>query len=189
VVADKAKYVKFESDHQILQTRYESELKSRKEEQKSHSEILASILESKQAETSKPDPQLHALKTENARLTLENTNLKAAASTYRSQPTLSPVPSSASSNSDVKDDNVRKMYIKVKRQYETLQSAATKLVTCTRSMDLTSFGEFGTYIKRLRGALDGNRDGEDGGSQGSSTAMVVRKDEDDDDTWGSQRSG
>jgi hypothetical protein len=49
---------------------------------------------------------------------------------------------------------VRKMYIKVKRQYDILHSVANDLAICTRSMDLSSFGEFGTYMNKLRNSLD-----------------------------------
>jgi len=83
---------------------------------------------------------------------------------YPASPTtsypLSPAPSQSSASFDgqIKSDNIRKTYIKVKRRYNTLRSAADDLSTTTRNMDLTSFGEFGSCLRRLKLAMDEDRE-------------------------------
>jgi hypothetical protein len=70
--------------------------------------------------------------------------------------TLSPAPSSHSSlsNEDQKAENLRRTYLKVKRRFDNLHSVCVNLATCTRSMDLSSFGEFGRYLDQLKAALE-----------------------------------
>lgn len=67
----------------------------------------------------------------------------------------SPAPSSSISTDDEKKlDNIRKTYAKVKRRFDNLHSIAINITKCTRSMDLSSFGEFGQYLRKLKAALD-----------------------------------
>lgn len=54
---------------------------------------------------------------------------------------------------ETKENNVRKMYMKTKRQYDVLHAVCSNLVTCTRSIELSSFGEFGGYVRQLRDCL------------------------------------
>ncbi|KAF2129960.1 hypothetical protein P153DRAFT_431040 [Dothidotthia symphoricarpi CBS 119687] len=61
----------------------------------------------------------------------------------------SPAPSSASTTDEKKTENIRTTFIKVNRKYSALRSVAAKLTTCTRTMDLSSFGEFGKYCRQL----------------------------------------
>lgn len=133
-----------------LQVRYNQEMENRKADVKSHENILEDLLKSK-AENDGAQEQVASLQTGNARLLREVQNLRTAAS---ARTTLSPVPSVNSSEEDKRDDNVRKMYIKTKRQHDVLHSAAKDLITCTRTMDLSSFGEFGKYMRKLRTCLE-----------------------------------
>jgi len=178
--AKDAQQARHRNELQALQVRYDQEVEGRKQDEKTHAEILEDVLKS-QAE--KFDPRLQALEDDKARLTKEVETLKTAATAFRQHQTLSPVPSQSSSTDEEKrEDNVRKMYIKTKRQYDILHSVANNLATCTRSMDLSSFGEFGVYMKKLRSSLD-----LDDGSASTRQALVLRKMDDEDD-WGSQRS-
>ncbi|KAH7095214.1 hypothetical protein FB567DRAFT_511999 [Paraphoma chrysanthemicola] len=88
-------------------------------------------------------------------LAKEVETLRVAASS-NPRPTLSPVPSqsSASTDEDKREDNVRIMFVRTKRQYDILFSVANNLAICTRSMDLSSFGDFGRHLKRLRTTLE-----------------------------------
>jgi hypothetical protein len=123
------------------------------------------------------------LEDENARLVKELDTLKAA-TISRPLLALSPVPSQSSSTDDDKrESNVRKMFVRTKRQYDVLLSVASNLVICTRSMDLSSFGEFGRYMKKLRSTLDLAKERTGPGAH----ALVLRQ-QDDDDEWGSERS-
>lgn len=172
---------KLETDHRALQARCDQEKRERKQEQMSHADILEDILKPKSEEKDVRE-QVERLKKDNARLLAEIVTLKAKAASSNDRSDLSPVPSSTSSaaGEDKKEDNVRKMYIKTKRQHDILQAVANDLATCTRSMDLSSFGEFGRYMKKLRGALEI----EDGG-QIRPVSNVLKADEDE---WGSQGS-
>lgn len=161
-----------QQDIQTLQAQIEEEKRAHQNDQKCHDEIVSDILKS---QPSKSDPRIAELETANASLAQEVESLKAAVKTSRSQPTLSPVPSQASSDEEKREDNVRKMYIKTKRQYDIMHSVAQNLVSCTRSMDLSIFGEFGVYMKKLRGCLEGNGGGKQG--NGGSRAVVLKKEE------------
>lgn len=68
-------------------------------------------------------------------------------------PSISPFRSTVSVE-EQKVDNIRKTYTKIKRRFDNLHSVAVKLSTCTKTMDLGSFGEFGHYVRQLRVALD-----------------------------------
>jgi len=57
-----------------------------------------------------------------------------------------------------KVDNIRKTYATIKRRFDMLHSVAVNLSTCTRSMEASTFGEFGQYLRQLRAVLE-----EDGG--------------------------
>jgi hypothetical protein len=171
---------------QQVRAQYEKEVQGRKDDENNHSEILDNILKSHLAAS---DIKVKSLETQNARLLHEVVTLKAAATSFRSLPTLSPAPSSICSDEDKRKENVRKMFVTTKRKYDILQSAASNLVTCMRSMDLSCFGEFGGCVKKLRDALDPGD-----GSQSSRQALILRKadddddDDDDDDQSESQRS-
>jgi hypothetical protein len=79
--------------------------------------------------------------------------------------TLSPTPT-VSSAEEMKVENVRKTYIKVKMRYDTLYSIAKHLHVSTKSMNLTNFGEFGGYLKQLSAVME-EVDQEGGGTRGS----------------------
>lgn len=70
----------------------------------------------------------------------------------------SSLPGRPATDEERKDDNVRKMYVKIKRQYDVLHAVANNLVTCTRSMDMSSFGEFGGYMRKMRSSLGYDQD-------------------------------
>lgn len=60
----------------------------------------------------------------------------------------------SSSDPEAKVENVRKVYLKVKKKYDLLYSIAKKLCATTRGMNLGSFGEFGANTRQLRTALE-----------------------------------
>jgi hypothetical protein len=169
------KQTKLETEHTALQAQLEQERTARKQEQDHHAEVLQEILKSK-TEDEHTREQVQILQNDKARLLAENETLKTMSSAVRKLPTLSPVPSSSSSTDEERrDENVRKMYIKVKRQYDILHSVANELAVCTRSMDLSSFGEFGSYLKKLRNSLD-----TDGRASAEGTQNSWKADEDTD---------
>ncbi|KAH9880143.1 hypothetical protein J1614_002169 [Plenodomus biglobosus] len=53
-----------------------------------------------------------------------------------------------------KNEGIRRTYVKIKRKYDILHSVLKSLETCTRSMDLSSFGEFGRCMRLVRSALE-----------------------------------
>ncbi|KAF2025037.1 hypothetical protein EK21DRAFT_117172 [Setomelanomma holmii] len=180
----KVKCVGLENELRSLQGRYDKEKKAREEEQQTHANILEDIIQS----TSKEDvsdgqsqannKHVQKLEDDNARLTKEVQALKAVPP-FRSVPTLSPVPSLLpSTDDDRRDDNIRKMFIKTKRQYDVLYSAASNVAACTRSLDVSSFGDFGRYSKKLRVVLEIDKESQGGDS---SNALVIRKSDDEDD--------
>lgn len=125
---------------------------------------------SSKQDSSQPQPQLQQLRSENSKLRQENSRLRDAAAQQRLTPrhspppshraTLSPAPSTSSSGvststeEERKMNNIRKTYTSVKLKFDRLRSIAKKLTLCTQSMDLSSFGEFGGHLKRLREALE-----------------------------------
>lgn len=73
-------------------------------------------------------------------------------------PTLSTAKSSLAIDEKRKLDNIRKTYAKVKRHFDILQPIAVDISRCTKSMHLSSFGEFGRYLKQLTTALEQERE-------------------------------
>jgi hypothetical protein len=172
---------KLKSELRALRNQYDQERQDRKEEQRRHAEVLDDIFKPKAGEKNLTD-EIKQVKKDNARLSAENINLKANAVSSQNCTILSPVPSSISSaDDDRKEDNIRRIYIKTKRQYDVLLAATKNLLTCTRSMDLSCFGEFGSYMAKLRKVLEGEA------SSRSDRAQIVFK-EDDDISFGSQSS-
>lgn len=156
-----AKYAKLVAAHEALQLRYNQEKEERKKDQQDQAEALEDIIKSKAAEVKAHDEaqcRLKTLETENARLTKENHTLKTTAATpssFQPRVTSSPVPSqSSSTDEEWRVDNIRKVYSKIRLQYDILHSAANSLASCSRTMDLSSFGEFGKCMKKLRNALE-----------------------------------
>jgi hypothetical protein len=179
-------------DRSDLATKFEEQRRLREEEKKEHKRVVEDII--KMADAEKPTKDF--LVTENARLRQEVERLKSVAlstknrapatppSSYppgsifntSSQPraTVSPAPSNSSSNDEEKkEENIRKTYLTVKKRFDNLHSAAVKIRTCTQSMDLSSFGEFGQYVRQLRKAL------EDDGKEARQAMATRVRDEDD----------
>lgn len=73
---------------------------------------------------------------------------------------VSPAPSSptpfapAVPTQERKEENVRKVYLRVKNQFDNLQLAASNLMKCTRGMELSNFGQFGKYLRQLKTVLE-----------------------------------
>ncbi|KAF2869171.1 hypothetical protein BDV95DRAFT_596829 [Massariosphaeria phaeospora] len=77
--------------------------------------------------------------------------------------TLSPAPSlplshsdspTTASDSSQRHAKVLRTYTRVKTRYDSLFSIAQNLAGATRGMNLGNFGEFGAYLRQLRGAVD-----------------------------------
>ncbi|KAF9701506.1 hypothetical protein EKO04_000579 [Ascochyta lentis] len=64
--------------------------------------------------------------------------------------------------------NMRKTYVTVKRRYDSLHAVASNLSTSTRSLDYGNFGEFGYYLRQLRGVLD------ESGQEGRVSGFVAK---------------
>ncbi|KAF1922635.1 uncharacterized protein M421DRAFT_352408 [Didymella exigua CBS 183.55] len=86
-------------------------------------------------------------------------------------PSPSPLQSTSASHAELRLADIRKTYITVKRRYDNLHSVASDISTATRSWDYSSFGEFGTYLRQLKTALDVNRP-EEGVVSASQVAKV-----------------
>lgn len=165
---DSAKYTNLKINHDALKARWDAELNS-------HAEILQDVL--KNSETAKT--QVTALQATNQRLTNEIKTLKS----LKFVPPPSPAPSSAfsfSSDEERREENVRKMYVKTKRQFDDLTAATKDLMDCTKGMDLSSFGDFGRCVKRMKTAVE------------PENGVVERRvdgvgEADDEDGWRSQR--
>ncbi|KAF1946465.1 hypothetical protein EJ02DRAFT_450556 [Clathrospora elynae] len=137
----------------------EEQKRLRERDSEDHEVILNDIMRSNECKQTLGDH----LQQENMRLRTENENLHAAAisrsqsqsQSSASNSTLSPAPSSFSpSDEEKKVENIRKTYTKVKRRFDNLHSVAVNLATCTKSMNLSAFGEFGTYVRQLKTALE-----------------------------------
>lgn len=107
--------------------------------------------------------QVADLQAQNGHLTNEIQTLKATAPSAGVKFVLppSPAPSSSfsfSSEEERKEENVRKMYSELRRQHGVVAAVTKDLLGCTRYMDLSSFGEFGRCVKRLKGAMEKTED-------------------------------
>ncbi|KAH7085562.1 hypothetical protein BKA63DRAFT_385201, partial [Paraphoma chrysanthemicola] len=160
-----------------LRAQHIQEKTLRQRQQENHEDTLQELLKSKgsakyDAQLDESNERVCALEAEKIRLVKEVEALRVVTSSSP-RPTLSPVPSqtSASTDENKREDNVRKMFVRTKRQYDVLFSVATNLAICTRSMDLTSFGEFGRHLKRLRTTLETDT----GVNEARSHALVFRK--------------
>jgi hypothetical protein len=161
-------------------TKFEEERRLYEKEKKEHQQIVEDIMKSK-VETKKPTEEFLVM--ENARLRQENERLKFAASSttknrapptptspsssyppgsifntpsFQNRATLSPAPSSNSSSSEEekKVENIRKTFMAVKKRFDNLHAVSNNIARCTRSMDLSSFGEFGQYVRQLKKVLE-----------------------------------
>ena len=168
-----SKNTRLESELRALQTQRDQERQEHKEEQRRHAEVLDDILKPKPEEKNRTE-EIEQVKKDNTRLSAENMSLKAKAASSQNRAMLSPVPSNNSSTDDErKEDNIRKIYIKTKRQYDVLLAATKNLLACTRSMDLSCFGEFGSYIAKLRKSLE-----VEASAQSQQVQVVFKEDED-----------
>lgn len=71
----------------------------------------------------------------------------------------SPAPTSSSTSTSAQDlqtrlDNVRATFLGFKKHYDRIRAASDRLITCTTGMDLTSFGEFGAYLTKLKRVIE-----------------------------------
>ncbi|KAJ4365754.1 hypothetical protein N0V83_008374 [Neocucurbitaria cava] len=146
------------SEHDELTAKYQDLQHRHVQARTDHEIIVEDIIKTRDLDTKSVQEvqgQVRTLKEENTRLIKENETLKATTtslSPHRS--TLSPTLSSISSDKEKKTDNIRKTYVMVKRRYDHLHKAANDLSTCTRSVDLSCFGEFGQNLKHLRSVLE-----------------------------------
>jgi uncharacterized protein YgiM (DUF1202 family) len=151
------------TDLQDLQRRYDQEKEERKKEQQDHADALEDIVQSNAAGS---NTRGSTLQDENSRLQDENSRLAqelsaaveaaaASAASAQARTVSSPVPSSSSAFTDEerREDNVRTVYLITKKNYDILYGVANDLRTCTSQMDLSSFGEFGKCMKKLRKCL------------------------------------
>jgi DNA repair exonuclease SbcCD ATPase subunit len=72
-----------------------------------------------------------------------------------------------SSDLEQRTENVRKTYVRVKQKYDHIYAMAHKHVSLANGMNLSTFGEFGSSLKRLRRAVE-ERDN-DGGKEPTNT--------------------
>lgn len=97
--------------------------------------------------------ELKNLQAEVAQLVKENESLKTAAASTPS--VLSPIPFLSSSFEDGKsENNIRQMYVRIKRRFDRLHKSAIDLKVSTQSMDLSKFGDFGQQLKQLKAVLE-----------------------------------
>jgi hypothetical protein len=149
--ADLAQEAKLVIEHQALQLRYEEESNTHKQE---HARMLQDSLRSK-AEIESTQERMKTLEKEISQLLAENKSLKAAVASSQG-PLVTPLKLSTtpSPEEELREGNVRKMYIKTKRQFDVLHSVANDLATSTRTLDVSNFGDFGKYLRRLRSFLE-----------------------------------
>jgi hypothetical protein len=158
-----------EKGDEALQAYYTQQEDYYKGDQRNFTDVLDDI--PKRSAEQDTQEEVASLQSGKAQLVAGIERLRVATRPSRNESTLSSGPLlSSSANEDKREDNVRKMYIKTKRQYDILRSVANDVATCTRSMDLSSFGEFGKYMRKLRASLNPE---EDGGHDGQ--ALNVRK--------------
>jgi hypothetical protein len=170
--ANLAQQMKLVTEHQAIQFQHQEEEKAYKQEQ---ARMLENNLKFK-ADTEMAQEQIRTLEKKNLELLAEVKTLKAAVNSALDLPATSPVSSTTSFLEEEKrEGNVRRMYVKTKRQFDILHSVANDLVACTRSIDVSNFGEFGKYLKRLRSSLE-----MEGGTNAQQALAVRGSDEYDD---------
>jgi len=177
----------------------QSEKQLRKDEKAEHERILQDVMNNKPALGSANK----YLVEENQRLQAENESLRASAArkfTFTSSqvpqapsyPSIftpessqasqavylpSPAPSSVNTPGELTDqqkaENLRKNYLNLNERNSRLKSAAEKLTNTTKGMDLTSFGEFGVYLRQMKIVMDNDA------KKGKEKKEEAKKDEDD----------
>lgn len=120
------------------------------------------------------EASIKALQTKNAALSKEVEDLKQQKAyhttkeanaipswgfTARHSPT--PTPSQLAPSNEAKSNNVRNVYVRVKRRYDNIVAVSKKIIGNTANMDLASWGEFGRNINQLKRVLEDRAD-EDG---------------------------
>ena len=158
----------------------QAEKQLRKDEKAEHERILEDVMNTKSSSGSTNN----YLVQENQRLQAENESLRASAArkfTFTSSqvpqapayPSIftpessqasqavylpSPAPSSITTPGELTDqqkaENLRKNYLNLNERNSRLKSAAEKLTNTTKGMDLTSFGEFGVYLRQMKTVMD-----------------------------------
>ncbi|KAI4633445.1 hypothetical protein J4E80_000811 [Alternaria sp. BMP 0032] len=175
----------------------QSEKQLRKDEKAEHERILEDVMNTKGSAN-------NYLVQENQRLQAENESLRASAArkfTFTSSqvpqapsyPSIftpessqasqavylpSPAPSSVNTPGELTDqqkaENLKRNYLNLNERNSRLKSAAEKLTNTTKGMDLTSFGEFGVYLRQMKTVMD--TDARKGKEKAEDKA---KKDEDD----------
>ena len=133
-----------------LHKRVDAEHERAKEE---HAQTLESLMKDVQAKAMEAEGSMEriaSLEKDKVRLEKEIETIRARTSTISSSRHNLPLPT----DEERRVDNIGKTYIKVKRRLDKLHSVAMNLSLCTRSMDLSSFGDFGRYVRQLQDALD-----------------------------------
>jgi len=171
----------------------------RKDEKAEHERILEDVMNTKSTSGSANN----YLVQENKRLQAENESLRASAArkfTFKSSqvpqapayPSIftpessqasqavylpSPAPSSVNTPGELTDqqkaENLKRSYLTLNERNSRLKSAAEKLTNCTKGMDLTSFGEFGKYLRQMKTVMDNDA------KKGKEKKEDAKKDEDD----------
>jgi hypothetical protein len=155
---DLAQDAKLTIEYQALQLRYEDESNTHKQE---HARMLQDSLRSK-AEIENMQERMKTMEKEISQLLAENRSLKAAVESPQNPPVTPPNPLiTPSPEEDRREGNVRRMYVKTKRQFDILRSVANDLATSTRGLDVGNFGDFGKYLRRLRSILETEGDTDD----------------------------
>jgi len=176
----------------------QTERRLRNEEKSEHERTLEDVMNAK----STPGPSANYLIDENARLRTENERLRAAADPFSSRssqvtqapayPSIftpessqasqavylpSPAPSSVNTPGELTDqqkaENLKRNYLNLNERNSRLKSAAEKLTNTTKGMDLTSFGEFGVYLRQMKTVMDSDA------KKGKEKKEEAKKDEDD----------
>jgi DNA repair exonuclease SbcCD ATPase subunit len=76
---------------------------------------------------------------------------------------LTDLPTPASSDLEQRTDNVRKTYFRVKKKYDQVYAIAHSLSALAKGLNLSNFGEFGSYLRQLRKAVEeGDEDADKG---------------------------
>ncbi|KAI4655706.1 hypothetical protein J4E93_000421 [Alternaria ventricosa] len=177
----------------------QSEKQLRKDEKAEHERILEDVMNT---ETALGSANKYLVQ-ENQRLQAENESLRASAArkfTFTSSqvpqappyPSIftpessqgsqavylpSPAPSSITTPGELTDqqkaDNLKRSFLNLNERNSRLKSAAEKLTNTTKGMDLTSFGEFGRYLRQMKTVMDSDA------KKGKEKKEEAKKDEDD----------